>query len=217
MCGRFSLRSRDVEWAALFPEVPFPLFEPRPNVAPTQPILAVRMNDARVREAVWLRWGLVPSWANAVKTGYSLFNARSEEAAEKPSFRTALRRRRCLILADGFYEWETVGKRKTPHRFRRPDGAPLTLAGLWERWERDGAVVESATILTTQASADVAFLHDRMPVLLGPSDFATWLDPSIQDPGVVRELLRPDPGRLAVDRLDDGIPAAAGSGAAETD
>ena len=140
-----------------------------------------------------LRWGLIPAWAPEPRTGYSTINARAETVAEKPTYRQAFRRRRCLIPADGFYEWQSIGKGKQPYGIAPADGAPFALAGLWERWERDGQVLESCTILVTQANALLAPLHDRMPVILDPADEARWLDPALTDPAALRPLLVPCP------------------------
>ncbi|HKI36710.1 MAG TPA: SOS response-associated peptidase [Gemmataceae bacterium] len=195
MCGRFTLFASGDELARLFgfETAGVPALEPRYNVAPTQPVAAVRLDDGR-RALVLLRWGLIPSWAKDPGIGNSLINARSETAAEKPSFRSAFRQRRCLVPASGFYEWQaTGGKHKQPYHFRRRDGKPFAFAGLWERWhDGDGQPVETCAILTTEANAVVRPVHDRMPVILPPGDFAAWLDP--RTPGAeVGALLRPYP------------------------
>lgn len=177
-----------------------PLFEPRYNIAPTQDVLAVRV-DAEVgeREAAALRWGLIPSWAKEPKSGPPMINARAETVAEKPTFRTAVRRRRCLIPADGFYEWQKLGAganrgKKQPFYIHRGDDRPFAFAGLWESWsamENRPLVIESCTIITTSANRALAALHDRMPVILAESDYALWLDPIVDDPGDVAHLLAP--------------------------
>ena len=193
MCGRFILTASGEVLAARF-DLPAALdLPPRYNVAPGQPIGAVRIAGAGGREWVLLRWGLVPAWAPEPKTSYSTINARAETAAEKPAFRQAFRRRRCLIPADGFYEWQAVGKGKQPYCIAPADGQPLAFAGLWERWERDGQVLESATILVTQANALLAPIHDRMPAILDPAAEARWLDPHVTDPAALRPLLVPCP------------------------
>ena len=202
MCGRFTQFSERKELARLFgfnaDEAP-DLF-PRYNIAPTQLVAVVRQDDGQ-RVMRPLRWGLIPSWARDEKIGNSLINARSETVAEKPAFRAAFKKRRCLIPTTGFYEWvATAGKKKQPLHIRLIDGQPFALAGLWERWtDAEGAVVESCTILTTTANHLMRPFHDRMPVILAPADYETWLDP--QTPvEALQALLRPYPaeGMVAV-------------------
>ncbi|MFO1419701.1 MAG: SOS response-associated peptidase [Candidatus Competibacteraceae bacterium] len=193
MCGRFVQCATGAVLAARFQLAAPPALVPRYNVAPSQPIGAVRIAGDGGREWVTLRWGLVPAWAPEPKTSYSTINARAETAAEKPAYRQAFRRRRCLIPADGFYEWRKVGKGKQPYCIAPADGRPLAFAGLWERWERDGQVLESGTILVTSANALIASIHDRMPAILDPADEARWLDPHVTDPADLRPLLAPCP------------------------
>ena len=180
----------------------FSLFEvlvlmPRFNIAPTQPVPVVRMTPQQAepqRQFVFLYWGLVPSWADDPSVGNRMINARAETAADKPSFRTALRRRRCLIVADGFYEWQRLGQRRQPMFIHMRDDRPLAFAGLWESWEgADHSALESCTILTTEANDLVRPIHDRMPVILAPADYARWLDPAVQTPEPILPLLRPYP------------------------
>lgn len=135
----------------------------------------------------------MPAWTPEPQAAYNTINARAETVAEKPAFRQAFRRRRCLIPADGFYEWRAMGKRKQPYCIAPADGGPVAFAGLWERWERDSQVLESGTILVTQANALLASIHDRMPVILDPEDEARWLDPALTDPAALRPLLVPCP------------------------
>jgi putative SOS response-associated peptidase YedK len=182
------------------------LFEPRYNIAPTQEILAVRMDAERgEREAAMLRWGLIPSWSKELQAGPPMINARGESIAEKPSFRTAVRRRRCLIPADGFYEWQKVAgstssksSKKQPYYIHYRDNRPFAFAGLWEAWSAKGAPsgdspkLESCTIVTTSATKALAAIHDRMPVILEPADYALWLDPAVQDPAAVQHLVAPN-------------------------
>ena len=193
MCGRFIQCASGAVLAARFQLATPPDLIPRYNIAPSQPIGAVRIAGDGYREWVTLRWGLVPAWTSEPRAAYSTINARAETVAEKPAFRQAFRRRRCLIPADGFYEWRQVGARKQPYCIVPADGAPFALAGLWERWERDGQVLESCTILVTQANALLAPIHDRMPVILDPADEARWLDPALTDPAALRPLLVPCP------------------------
>ena len=198
MCGRFIQRASGDDLAERFQLAAAPAVAPRYNLAPSQPVWAVR-SVGGVRELVALRWGLVPAWAPEPRTAYRTHNARAETAAEKPTYRQAFRRRRCLIPADGFYEWRPVGARKQPYCIAPADGRPFAFAGLWERWERDGQVLETGTILVTQANARVAPIHDRMPVILDPAAEARWLDPELTDPAVLQPLLVPcPPERLRV-------------------
>jgi putative SOS response-associated peptidase YedK len=198
MCGRYTLRAPGKVVADLFGLAEEPPLRPRYNIAPTQPVPVVRVLRAnpqtKQRELVPLRWGLIPPWASDPAIGNRLINARAETVASKPAFRGALRRRRCLVPADGFYEWRKEGSKKQPVYVRRKDGQPFAFAGLWERWEREGEVIESCAIITTGANDLMAEFHDRMPVILDPKDYGVWLDPGVQDPKVLGPLLRPYPG-----------------------
>ena len=199
MCGRFIQCTSGEALAERFHLPIIPDLTPRYNVAPSQSVGVIRVTHAGHREFVALRWGLVPAWSPEPRTAYSTFNARAETVADKPTYRHAFRRRRCLIPADGFYEWRTVGKRKQPYCIAPTDGAPFAFAGLWERWERDETVVESCTIVVTTANATIAPLHDRMPVILARADEARWLDPALTDPAILQPLLVPcAPERLRV-------------------
>jgi putative SOS response-associated peptidase YedK len=195
MCGRFSLFTAPsdlAEWLGL-PEVPD--LPPRYNVAPNQPVAAVRAGPGGGRELVRLRWGLVPPWSADPGAGPLLINARAETAADKPAFRAALRARRCLLPASGFYEW-VRGKagKKQPIHFRLRDGRPFAFAALWERWQAPGGpAVESCAILTTVANELVRPVHDRMPVILDPAGYCPWLDPAVRDPAALAAWLRPFP------------------------
>jgi putative SOS response-associated peptidase YedK len=141
-----------------------------------------------------LRWGLIPSWAKDPAIGSRMINARAETVGEKPSFRTAFRRRRCLIPADGFYEWQKLGTRKQPHYIHLTGRRPFAFAGLWEHWRSpDGESVDTCVIITTEPNELMAELHNRMPVILHPRDFALWLDPAVQEGNKVRPLLAPYP------------------------
>lgn len=195
MCGRFTLTISSEEIQEAFPWATVPNgIEPRYNIAPTQP-LAVIPNDGKNRVDFFV-WGLIPSWAKDPSIGNRLINARAETLAEKPSFRTAFRRRRCLVLADGFYEWrQTPGRRsKTPMYIRMQDDRPFAFAGLWENWySPDGSNVLSATIITTEPNNLMRDIHDRMPVILDPVDYGLWLDPEEQDPDRLSRVLRPYP------------------------
>ncbi len=193
MCGRFTQRADAKRLAKAFRVEEVPPVEPRFNIAPSQEILAVR-DEGDGRETAFFRWGLVPSWAKDASAGARLINARSETVEEKPSFRDAFRRRRCIIPADGFYEWRRAGGSKQPYYFRMRDESPFGFAGLWERWEGDGGrALNSCTILTTEANDVLRPVHDRMPVILHSEDYALWLEAGERERTVLRELLRPYP------------------------
>jgi putative SOS response-associated peptidase YedK len=175
-----------------FPILDLAEVQPHYNIAPTQMVLAVRhLPQAGRPECVPLRWGLIPYWAEDMKVGPRMINARAETAATKSAFAPAFRQRRCLILADGFYEWQKNAGRKQPFYIRRADGKPFAFAGLWERWNKAEQPVESCTILTTDANDLVRPLHDRMPVILDPAAYDRWLDPTCHDPTAIQGLLRP--------------------------
>jgi putative SOS response-associated peptidase YedK len=198
MCGRFRLaRSKELlDEAFGAVEGPVPVeWEPRYNVAPGQSIVAVRQDAARpVRELVKLRWGLIPAWAKEASIGYKMINARAETAAEKPAFRQAMRKRRCLIPADGFYEWKKAGGIKFPYCFTLVDDSIFAFAGLWERWRNPaGEPIESCTILTTEPNELAREIHDRMPVILSPEDYELWLDPGFARVDELKAMLQPYP------------------------
>ncbi|MCP5155350.1 MAG: SOS response-associated peptidase [Ectothiorhodospiraceae bacterium] len=192
MCGRYALRVSAPEVARILGLETVGSIEPRFNIAPTQPVLACRVDARGTRAVSVLRWGLIPHWARDDKSAYRMINARAETAAARPAFRVALRRRRCLVPADGYYEWQAGPSGKQPWFFHLDDDRPFCFAGIWERWDRgpDGPV-ESCAILTTAPSALAAEIHDRMPVIVRPEDYATWLDPGIHDPAALAPLLRP--------------------------
>ena len=194
MCGRFTLRTPASTLAQMFGLILAGQLPMRFNIAPTQNVLAMRLAGAR-REWAWLHWGLVPSWAKDTKIAFSTINARGETLAEKPAFRNSFRRKRCLIVADGFYEWRKVTpKTKEPVFFTLRDESPFGLAGLWDCWTApDGSVLESCTIVTTTANELVAPLHDRMPVILSPDGVNEWLNPTIEDTKELNHLLAPLP------------------------
>ena len=192
MCGRFTLTSIDDLVADLAGiEVPAEL-APRFNIAPTQ-ATAILANDDR-RLVTMASWGLVPPWARDVAIGARLINARGETLSEKPAFREAYARRRCLVFADGFYEWARRGRVATPFHIRRRGGGIFAFAGLWEP-RRSSGDLRSFSIVTTAANSLLAPLHDRMPVMLSPGDYARWLDPRARDPADLADLLSPSPGR----------------------
>ena len=195
MCGRFTLTESGQVLMEELGLISIPEdFRPRYNVAPGQLILAARDGDEG-RKGAMLKWGLVPSWAKDPAIGNKMINARSESVGERPSFRRAFDRRRCIIPADGFYEWRKEGKRKIPVRFRLRDGRPFAFAGLWEAWrpqQGDGETLYTCTILTTAANELVRPVHDRMPVILSQELLDLWLDRDVPGEGVA-SLLRPYP------------------------
>ena len=200
MCGRYRLTAKerwlsdyfnldpeDVDWAA------------RWNVAPTQEVATIRQDRKEPKRIFALmRWGLIPYWAKDASIANKTINAVSETAAEKPVFREAMRRRRCLIPADGFYEWKRLGpKLKQTYNIGLRDDGLFAFAGLWDRWKNaEGNPVETCTILTTEANALLADVHDRMPLILSPEDYDRWLDPGVTDPKLVADLLKPYDARL---------------------
>jgi putative SOS response-associated peptidase YedK len=201
MCARTTLTLSAhliARWLAL---TDVPPWEPRYNVCPTQDQMAVRLRDGEP-EAVLLRWGLVPPWAPDLGVGNRMINARGETVDTKPAFRDAFRSRRCLILVDGFYEWQAIPgvKRKVPFAVRLADGVPFALGGLWESWHARGSTetIETCTVVTTAANPLMMPIHDRMPVILDPSAYGAWLDPATPT-ATASALVRPyaGPGLLA--------------------
>jgi putative SOS response-associated peptidase YedK len=193
MCGRFTLTStpeRLRQWFALAaaPEA----LVPRYNIAPSQEVLVIpNRTERRLRPA---RWGLVPRWAKDPAIGHRLINARAETLAQRPAFRAALERRRCVVPADGFYEWRRRGRTRQPFHLRRRDGAPLALAGLWDVWQApDGGRLASCAIVTVPANPMVAAIHDRMPAILSPAGVDAWLDPDAATWATLRPWLAPCP------------------------
>jgi putative SOS response-associated peptidase YedK len=193
MCGRFSLHAAGAALAEQFGLAEVPELEPRYNIAPTQPVLVVRQEDD-TRRLRAVQWGLVPNWADDPAIGARLINARGETVAEKPSFRTAFARRRCLVPADGFYEWQASGKGRPrqPFYIRMQDTRPFAFAGLWEYWEGAEGALETCTIITTEPNDLLRPLHNRMPVILPAADYAQWLDPDTPR-GPLGALLQPYP------------------------
>jgi putative SOS response-associated peptidase YedK len=195
MCGRYTLAESPRKLAKRFavPETPdLPFDGQRYNIAPTQQVPIVRQRD-NAREMVLAKWGLIPSWAKDMKIGNQLINARADTVATKPSFRSAFKARRCLIPADGFYEWQKTQDGKQPVYIRMKDKEPFAFAGLWERWRpEEGEAVESCTIITTDANELMGPTHNRMPVILAPSDYATWLKMD-EKPEMLTALLKPFP------------------------
>src|SRR2546422_8511567 len=195
MCGRYTLKTtvEQLSEKFQFPEI-IPL-KPRYNIAPSQSVTVVRLlPDDTDRKLAMLRWDLLPAWAKDPAKVQQPINAKAETAAEKPIFRDAFKRRRCLVPADGFYEWEQDEGRKQPVYIHMRDGEPFAIAGLWERWEgQDGQVIESCTVLTTEPNDLLAPIHNRMPVILDPTQYDLWLDPDVQQPEKLRPMLHPYP------------------------
>jgi putative SOS response-associated peptidase YedK len=203
MCGRFTLRTPASVLIEEFQLAGCPQLQARFNIAPTQLVAAVRVSpDAGERQLAMLRWGLVPSWAKDPSLGNRMINARAETVAEKPSFRPAFKQRRCLVVADGYYEWKKVGSKKQPYYFRVRQRDVFAFAGLWEVWRggEDTDDLESCTVITTDANELARSVHDRMPVILDPEDYDLWLDPHAQDRERIEPLLRPyDASQMTAD------------------
>ncbi len=196
MCGRYTLTSDTERIEERFVCNASALsYTSRYNIAPTQPVLALINNeDNTQRRAEFLRWGLIPSWAKDPSIGNKMINARSETLAEKPSFKRALRKRRCLIVADGFYEWKKEGKTKTPMYIGLQSREPFAFAGLWEKWVAEsGETIHSCTIITTTPNSLMESIHHRMPVILPREAESVWLDRTIEDPASLLPLLAPYP------------------------
>ncbi len=204
MCGRFTLSSPADVVARWFQLPTPPPITPRYNIAPTQDVGVVRVaSDASPRGFHFLRWGLIPSWASDPAIGNRMINARSETAHAKPSFRAAFRVRRCLIPADGFFEWKKEGSAKTPQFISAAEGGLLAFAGLYESFQGGGETIESCTILTVPPNELLAPIHNRMPAILGRADYDAWLDPTNQAVDSLRALLAPCPAsNLAVRPVD---------------
>jgi len=196
MCGRFTLRTSTPVLAKTFRVETMSELFPRYNVAPTQEVPVIRLSDGSLekRSIAMLHWGLIPSWAKEKKVGHRMINARSETVATKPSFRSAFKRRRCLVIADGYYEWKKVGKSRFPFFIRMQSEQPFAMAGLWEHWkgnEQTPGAIESCTILTCDSNELTSELHDRMPVILPESKWDIWLDPELIDADPLMPLMQP--------------------------
>jgi putative SOS response-associated peptidase YedK len=196
MCGRYTVTSAPEAIRALFGYPEQPNFPPRYNIAPTQPIAIVRLVEKK-RQFALVRWGLVPSWVKDPKNFSLLINARGESLTDKPAFQAAMKRRRCLIPADGFYDWRAAGPRKQPYYVCAKSGGLLAFAGLWETWTGpNGEEIETATIITTRANRMLAGIHDRMPVIVPPDAFNLWLDCANVDADTAATLIAPAPENL---------------------
>jgi putative SOS response-associated peptidase YedK len=192
VCGRFSLTVGIERLQSLFGVVYAGNIAPRFNIAPSQEVLTVIETEGK-RIGKLMKWGLVPYWANDPKIGWKMINARAETVDEKASFRRALKRRRCLILADGFYEWKKEGTKKIPYRFTLRNEQPFAFAGLWETWDKRGETLYTCTIITTKANELISTIHDRMPVILPREWQDAWLDPKLEDADYLKSLLQPYP------------------------
>ena len=197
MCGRFVITSPPEALRRIFGYSEQPNFPPRFNISPTQPVPVVIIENGN-RHFRLMRWGLLPAWVKDPRKFTLLINARAETVREKPAFKNAIKRRRCLIPADGYYEWQASGQRKRPYFIHRRDGGPIALAGLAETWiGPNGEELDTVAIVTAPASADLAVLHYRVPVTIAPADFEHWLDCNAHDVDAVMTLLRePDEGEF---------------------
>ncbi|HLS55932.1 MAG TPA: SOS response-associated peptidase [Zeimonas sp.] len=218
MCGRYVLYGPGEALIEGFSLVDLPPFSPRYNIAPSSTILVVREEPGRRRVAEPMRWGLVPHWARDPSIGTRLNNARSETVAEKPAFRQALRRSRCVVPANGFYEWQAPAGgargRKQPYYIHGSDGGLIAMAGLYERWQGPEGTIATCCIVTTAANATMAAIHDRMPVLLDREGQSAWLDPAQRDPRALVPLMRPCPdGWLALHAVAPAVGDARREGA----
>lgn len=192
MCGRLTFFSSGDDIARAFSlAAPPTIGAARYNLAPTQPVGVIRLDARKQRKFGYVQWGLVPSWANDSKMSGRLINARAETLRSKPSFRRAYQRRRCLVVASGFYEWKREGKHKQPFFIHRADHQPLAFAGLWERWTKGDRPLDTCTLITTRPNPLIAHLHHRMPVILEPESFDVWLDRDIANPALLEPLLVP--------------------------
>jgi putative SOS response-associated peptidase YedK len=200
MCGRFVLVTPGKSLAEHFRLAEEPSLEPRYNIAPTQPVAIIKAKvGSSHRELKTVRWGLIPFWAKDAKMGARFINARSETASDKPAFRAAFRMRRCLIPADGFYEWKKLEKGSAPYLVVLANRAPFAFAGLWESWKSPGGeLIESCTILTTDANELIQPIHDRMPAILSPGHYELWIDPDTKTAESLKQVLKPFPSEAMI-------------------
>ncbi len=212
MCGRTALSTPPEELRELFELAEAPHLSPRYNIAPTQPIPILREVEGRPgRRLELLRWGLVPAGSIGPSAGAPLINVRRESLTSRPPFREAFRRRRCLIIVDGFFEWRREGKRTNqPYFIHRTDKKPFALAGLWEKWvSRDGEIIESCAVVTAPSAPPVDPIHDRMPLVVTPESYAAWLDLGTTDPHLLEPLLHPaPPGDLVAEAVSTRVNSA---------
>jgi putative SOS response-associated peptidase YedK len=194
MCGRFTLHAPAAQIRESFnlPDLPARELKPRYNIAPNQDVAIIR-DTGTGREMVMARWGLIPGWSKESRTKYSTINARIESVAEKPTYRTPFKRRRCLIPADGFYEWKQDAGNKVPHHIRMQDGKVFAFAGLWDHWEGEDADIESCTIIVMPANEVMQPIHERMPAIIAQQDYDVWLDSSVTDKQEIMQYLNSGP------------------------
>lgn len=191
MCGRFRLFARGDALVERFGLAETPALPPRYNIAPTQTVAVIGAKADGRRGLSMMKWGFTPHWEKDPKAGFRPVNAKAERVATTPMFRDAFKRRRCIVPTTGFYEWRTVGKKKFPVHFAMRDGRPFGVAGLWDVWKGGGEPIYSCAIITTTPNDLTATVHDRMPVILSPDDYARWLDPAVQDAAELQPLLVP--------------------------
>lgn len=213
MCGRYALFGPEESWKRFFGIDDWPQFGDNYNIAPSLEVPVVRQSPAGERVAGLLRWGLVPNWSRDPAVGARLNNARGESLRDKPSFRDAWERRRCLVPASGFYEWHADGRIRQPYYISSRAGEPLALGGLWESWRTpEGGLLRSFCVITTGPNAVMRPIHERMPVIVGARDWARWLDPGTGSVGVA-DLVEPcDPDWLAAWPVDRGVSRGASAG-----
>ncbi|RAL25798.1 SOS response-associated peptidase [Thermoflavimicrobium daqui] len=192
MCGRFSLFHDMEQLQKQFDMIMVDPMKVRYNIAPTQLVVTVVLEEGK-RVGRSMKWGLIPSWAKDMKIAYKLINARAETIDEKPMYKELVKKRRCIILADGFYEWKREGKEKRPYRFQLKSGKPFAFAGLWNQWMQNGETLDTCTIITTKPNELVKKVHDRMPVILPPNAYEIWLHHEMQDIEYLKNLLQPYP------------------------
>lgn len=212
MCGRYAMTSSAQQLADVFSVEVLPEVLPRYNIAPTTQVPAVVVGDDGTRSLQMFKWGLIPSWSKDKKGGARMINARAETVASKPAYRAAFKRRRLLVVADGFYEWERIGSgkaaKKIPHLIQLRDGVPFGMAGLWEIWHDPDSEdeVRSCTIVTTEGNTLMKGIHDRMPVILPQEHWVRWLDPAVNDRDELQEMLVPfDPDQMQERRVSSAV------------
>jgi len=193
MCGRFALFAKAGEIKEQFSLGHEPTLPARYNIAPGERILAVDMHANHQFEADWFKWGLIPSWAKDEKIGYKMSNARAETITQKPTFKKAFKSRRCLVVVNGFYEWHREGNIKQPYYFKRTDNQLFAIAAIWEYWRNpDDKIIKSCSMITTPANSLMKPIHERMPAIINPDDYPTWLDTDDYDASQLKTLLLPD-------------------------
>ena len=208
MCGRFTVQLSPDEIGNLY-DAPQPTLPPRYNGAPTQDFAACRLDEAGRRIITMLRWGLLPAWAKDVGVGSRMINARAETVRDKPAYRAAFRSRRCLVPADGWFEWQRAGRVKQPWFIALADGSPLSFAALWERWNRSGDGLETFTIIITEACEGLADIHHRQPAVVHPDRFGDWLDPASPSEQLLDMVRRPCTGPFEKRRVSTRVNSVA--------